>query len=238
MPRSQRAGVLVRSWRGPWRAAGLTLLSSCAAGGVPGLNRSAWSAAPDTVQMLQQRNRGQLPPPHKAAVADPLTACLDANGTYICTAYNPRCYIIQKVRLGVEDKLPYVIRRLLFVVGSAQCQCLTSLCGLLTAACEVHLPFFCGVRWWYTQKRSLPPPLLQYFVGPFAPSWIDTNLNPAARARRHREHVGWERPFHMVGTVAMHTSKSRLPHLIVMHIPLNCHEPCWSHHAAYIRSFW
>lgn len=150
MPRSQRAGVLVRSWRGPWRAAGLTLLSSCAAGGVPGLNRSAWSAGPDNVQMLQQRNRGQLPPPHKAAVADPLTACLDANGTYICTAYNPRCYIIQKVRLGVEDKLPYVIRRLLFVVGSAQCQCLASLCGLLAATCEVHLPFFSGVRWWYT----------------------------------------------------------------------------------------
>ncbi|XP_055701790.1 uncharacterized protein LOC129801056 [Phlebotomus papatasi] len=28
---------------------------------------------------------------------DPLTACLDANGTYICTAYNSRCLIIQKV---------------------------------------------------------------------------------------------------------------------------------------------
>lgn len=32
-----------------------------------------------------------------AAGSDPLTACLDANGTYICTAFNPRCYIIQKV---------------------------------------------------------------------------------------------------------------------------------------------
>lgn len=30
--------------------------------------------------------------------SDPLTSCLDANGTYICTAFNPRCYIIQKVR--------------------------------------------------------------------------------------------------------------------------------------------
>ncbi|XP_045463132.1 uncharacterized protein LOC123672858 [Harmonia axyridis] len=29
--------------------------------------------------------------------SDPLTACLDANGTYICTSFNPRCYIIQKV---------------------------------------------------------------------------------------------------------------------------------------------
>ncbi|XP_039285902.1 la-related protein 4 isoform X6 [Nilaparvata lugens] len=28
---------------------------------------------------------------------DPLTACLDADGTYICTAYNSRCFIIQKV---------------------------------------------------------------------------------------------------------------------------------------------
>ncbi|XP_021926482.1 la-related protein 4 [Zootermopsis nevadensis] len=47
--------------------------------------------------MPQQRNSGQLQPPHKTVVTDPLTACLDANGTYICTAYHPRCYIIQKV---------------------------------------------------------------------------------------------------------------------------------------------
>ncbi|KAI5730054.1 hypothetical protein M8J76_009501 [Diaphorina citri] len=33
--------------------------------------------------------------PIKVSV-DPLTKCLDANGTYICTAYNSRCYIIQK----------------------------------------------------------------------------------------------------------------------------------------------
>lgn len=42
--------------------------------------------------MPHRRNRG----PHKV-VGDPLTACLDADGTYICTAYNSRCYIIQKV---------------------------------------------------------------------------------------------------------------------------------------------
>ncbi|XP_065160703.1 la-related protein 4 isoform X2 [Atheta coriaria] len=35
-----------------------------------------------------------------AAAVDPLNACLDANGTYVCTAYNPRCYIIQKVQSG------------------------------------------------------------------------------------------------------------------------------------------
>ncbi|KAI5701353.1 hypothetical protein M8J75_008583 [Diaphorina citri] len=34
--------------------------------------------------------------PIKVSV-DPLTKCLDANGTYICTAYNSRCYIIQKI---------------------------------------------------------------------------------------------------------------------------------------------
>ncbi|KAF4524848.1 hypothetical protein B566_EDAN014699 [Ephemera danica] len=34
------------------------------------------------------------------ATSDPLAACLDANGTYICTAYNPRCFIIQKVTPG------------------------------------------------------------------------------------------------------------------------------------------
>ncbi|XP_067003408.1 la-related protein 4 isoform X6 [Anabrus simplex] len=39
--------------------------------------------------MPQRKNRNSK--------VDPLTACLDANGTYICTAYNPRCYIIQKV---------------------------------------------------------------------------------------------------------------------------------------------
>ncbi|XP_075229558.1 uncharacterized protein LOC142329108 [Lycorma delicatula] len=34
---------------------------------------------------------------HRGPPKDPLTACLDADGTYICTAYNSRCYIIQKV---------------------------------------------------------------------------------------------------------------------------------------------
>lgn len=42
---------------------------------------------------------------------DPLTACLDANGTYICTAYNSRCLIIQKVS-GLEflQIIPYVAK--------------------------------------------------------------------------------------------------------------------------------
>lgn len=40
---------------------------------------------------------------------DALTACLDANGTYICTAYNSRCLIIQKVSvLNYPFVLPYV----------------------------------------------------------------------------------------------------------------------------------
>uniref|UniRef100_A0AAG5DCA8 Uncharacterized protein n=1 Tax=Anopheles atroparvus TaxID=41427 RepID=A0AAG5DCA8_ANOAO len=30
-------------------------------------------------------------------IVDPLPLCLDANGTYLCTSYNPRCYIIQKL---------------------------------------------------------------------------------------------------------------------------------------------
>ncbi|KAG5881766.1 hypothetical protein JTB14_005529 [Gonioctena quinquepunctata] len=46
---------------------------------------------------------------------DPLNACLDANGTYICTAFNPRCYIIQKVS-GVQ---PYGHCMLLEVVVSS-----------------------------------------------------------------------------------------------------------------------
>lgn len=32
---------------------------------------------------------------------DPLTACLDADSTYICTAFSPRCFIIQKVSVSV-----------------------------------------------------------------------------------------------------------------------------------------
>ena len=41
------------------------------------------------------------PPPRVPPVIDPLTLCLDANGTYLCTAYNPRCFIIQKVKLVI-----------------------------------------------------------------------------------------------------------------------------------------
>lgn len=48
-------------------------------------------------QMPLCRGRGKCAPSSSTA-SDPLTACLDANGTYICTAFNPRCYIIQKVR--------------------------------------------------------------------------------------------------------------------------------------------
>ncbi|XP_017774776.1 PREDICTED: uncharacterized protein LOC108561383 isoform X3 [Nicrophorus vespilloides] len=58
-----------------------------------------------------------LPPPNAtvtaaaaaaaAAVSDPLlTACLDANGTYICTAFNPRCFIIQKVTSPTPQQPP------------------------------------------------------------------------------------------------------------------------------------
>ncbi|XP_035707232.1 heparan sulfate glucosamine 3-O-sulfotransferase 4-like [Folsomia candida] len=36
----------------------------------------------------------QTPPP---LITDTLTACLDVNGTYVCTSYSPRCYIIQKL---------------------------------------------------------------------------------------------------------------------------------------------
>ncbi|KAL1456749.1 hypothetical protein WDU94_001453 [Cyamophila willieti] len=42
---------------------------------------------------------------------DPLSKCLDANGTYICTAYNSRCYIIQKISppVGSVVEPPYSI---------------------------------------------------------------------------------------------------------------------------------
>lgn len=53
------------------------------------------AAAAPRVQMPYRRGRGRAVAPR---APDPLAACLDANGTYICTAFNPRCYIIQKVR--------------------------------------------------------------------------------------------------------------------------------------------
>jgi hypothetical protein len=64
--------------------------------------------------MPQGKRRAPLPEHH----ADPLAAVLDADGTYICTAYNSRCYIIQKVRLashmsgvgGGTEGLPRVSR--------------------------------------------------------------------------------------------------------------------------------
>ncbi|KAL1117219.1 hypothetical protein AAG570_004546 [Ranatra chinensis] len=40
---------------------------------------------------------------HRGA-RDPLAACLDADGTYICTAYNSRCYIIQKFEPSANVK--------------------------------------------------------------------------------------------------------------------------------------
>ncbi|XP_014262241.1 la-related protein 4 isoform X3 [Cimex lectularius] len=44
---------------------------------------------------MPQRNKHHLAVRHH--LHDFLTACLDADGTYICTAYNSRCYIIQKI---------------------------------------------------------------------------------------------------------------------------------------------
>ena len=38
---------------------------------------------------------------------DPLSAYLDADATYICTSYNPRCFIIQKVSLIPRSYLTY-----------------------------------------------------------------------------------------------------------------------------------
>uniref|UniRef100_A0A182TZV1 Uncharacterized protein n=1 Tax=Anopheles melas TaxID=34690 RepID=A0A182TZV1_9DIPT len=46
---------------------------------------------PVPVQILQTVPAAAPP------IVDPLPQCLDANGTYLCTSYNPRCYIIQKL---------------------------------------------------------------------------------------------------------------------------------------------
>ena len=45
----------------------------------------------------------RIPPPHPQLQIfnDPLisaAACMDVNGTYICSAFNPRCFLLQKVR--------------------------------------------------------------------------------------------------------------------------------------------
>lgn len=63
-----------------------------------GRRSAAWATVAEATSRSQMpfRNsdRGGKP---VSAVSDPLNACLDVNGTYICTAFNPRCYIIQKV---------------------------------------------------------------------------------------------------------------------------------------------
>lgn len=65
------------------------------------------AAGAPRVQMPLRRGRGKaVSSTTTTSGPDPLTACLDANGTYICTAFNPRCYIIQKVR-GDGDSSPY-----------------------------------------------------------------------------------------------------------------------------------
>lgn len=61
------------------------------------LNRSVSSCHHSQMPNCSRGVRG----PHEE-VGDPLTACLDAEGTYICTAYSSRCYIIQKVRVRLE----------------------------------------------------------------------------------------------------------------------------------------
>ena len=66
----------------------LATISAAAGGGGGGLQAAAAAAA---AAILNPQ-----PPP---LITDTLTACLDINGTYICSSYSPRCYIIQKVIL-------------------------------------------------------------------------------------------------------------------------------------------
>lgn len=39
-----------------------------------------------------------------STLQDP-SACMDVNGTYLCTAYNPRCFVLQKVRRRLNQSL-------------------------------------------------------------------------------------------------------------------------------------
>ncbi|XP_072154181.1 uncharacterized protein [Bemisia tabaci] len=58
---------------------------------------------------MPQRRKTQHLAPHprkpvnSSPQEDPLVSCLDADATYICTAYNSRCYIIQKISAVVES---------------------------------------------------------------------------------------------------------------------------------------
>lgn len=67
------------------------------------LNRSTVCGA----RSCRRLPRGHVPMPNTRAKTttaaatpfiEPIASYLDANGTYICTAYNPRCFVIQKVR--------------------------------------------------------------------------------------------------------------------------------------------
>ena len=62
------------------------------------------------VRSCRRLPRGHVPMPNTRAKTttaaatpfiEPIASYLDANGTYICTAFNPRCFVIQKVRLEI-----------------------------------------------------------------------------------------------------------------------------------------
>uniref|UniRef100_A0A182TAI2 Uncharacterized protein n=1 Tax=Anopheles maculatus TaxID=74869 RepID=A0A182TAI2_9DIPT len=52
----------------------------------------------------------QTVPTAAPPIVDPLPLCLDANGTYLCTSYNPRCYIIQKVSVCANELIDRLAR--------------------------------------------------------------------------------------------------------------------------------
>ncbi|CAL8096361.1 unnamed protein product [Orchesella dallaii] len=66
----------------------------------------AAAASASALNSISASAHHHQPPP---LITDTLTACLDVNGTYICTSYSPRCYIIQKVTPNTVTVTPHVI---------------------------------------------------------------------------------------------------------------------------------
>ncbi|XP_059469918.1 la-related protein 4 isoform X2 [Neocloeon triangulifer] len=50
--------------------------------------------------------RAKTTTPAVTPFIEPIAAYLDANGTYVCTAFNPRCFVVQKVTSGVRQFFP------------------------------------------------------------------------------------------------------------------------------------
>lgn len=63
------------------------------------INRAVATAPPPGPSAVITRQSTSIGGGGGIGISDPATAAayMDVNGTYLCTAYNPRCFLLQKV---------------------------------------------------------------------------------------------------------------------------------------------